>query len=186
MISWTNLSSDIRYVEFGDFVAKLSLLDSLAIISRLNTDPLIIFHCSCQQRIMEHISTSHYELGGLLFGDVVINPLTHLPNIVNITDIVVSEEYDHSSVSLRMDTAVWDIARDRINDGFTVVGWYHSHPNLGAYFSSTDRKTQKNVFNHIYSAGYVVDPYQNEAKWYIGSQSIELDPDKILMRLSKL
>ncbi len=39
-----------------------------------------------------------------------------------------------------------------------VVGWYHSHPNLGAFFSGTDRATQRAFFNRPYSVGLVVDP----------------------------
>ncbi|MCY1311905.1 hypothetical protein D9M70_622700 [compost metagenome] len=58
-----------------------------------------------------------------------------------------------------------------------MVGWYHSHPNLGAFFSGVDRKTQKDFFNSNYNLGLVIDPIRNEEKWFISSESIEVNPN---------
>jgi proteasome lid subunit RPN8/RPN11 len=61
-----------------------------------------------------------------------------------------------------------------------VVGWYHSHPNLGVFFSGTDRKTQRDFFNQSHSLGLVVDPIRLQEKWFIGPDSIELRPPQII------
>jgi proteasome lid subunit RPN8/RPN11 len=76
-----------------------------------------------------------------------------------------------------MGTEVWDRARDEVSDGIQVVGWYHSHPNIGAFFSGTDRKTQRAFFNHPYSVGLVIDPVRDDSAWFVGENSEELSPD---------
>jgi proteasome lid subunit RPN8/RPN11 len=53
-----------------------------------------------------------------------------------------------------------------------VVGWYHSHPGLGAFFSHTDRRTQQAFFAHAYSVGWVVDPLRGESAWFVGPRSL--------------
>ena len=55
-----------------------------------------------------------------------------------------------------------------------VVGWYHSHPNRGAFFSGTDRRTQRALFTQSYSIGLVIDPVRGEEAWFWGPDSIPL------------
>jgi proteasome lid subunit RPN8/RPN11 len=69
---------------------------------------------------------------------------------------------------------VWNAAREQGAEGQYVIGWYHSHPNLGAFFSGTDRHTQRSFFNHRHSVGLVVDPIRNERKFFMGPESYEL------------
>jgi proteasome lid subunit RPN8/RPN11 len=76
-----------------------------------------------------------------------------------------------------MNTEVWDKARQMLSQSMQVVGWYHSHPNLGAFFSGTDRTTQRGFFGHPYSVGLVVDPVRNEKAWFLGPGSTSLAED---------
>jgi len=39
-----------------------------------------------------------------------------------------------------------------------VVGWYHSHPGLGAFFSGTDHHTQKLFYPNHWNVALVCDP----------------------------
>ena len=39
-----------------------------------------------------------------------------------------------------------------------VVGWYHSHPGLGAFFSGTDHQTQKLFYPNDWNVALVCDP----------------------------
>lgn len=78
-----------------------------------------------------------------------------------------------------MSSDVWQLANSRAKDGEFVVGWYHGHPNLGAFFSGTDRNAQKSFFRNAYSLGLVIDPIRNERKWFLGPDSIELDANRI-------
>lgn len=51
------------------------------------------------------------------------------------------------------------ISTDRIDSGEVIVGWAHTHPGLGLFFSSTDIQTQKWYQRmHPLSFGLVLDP----------------------------
>jgi len=182
MITWNNVTSDISYSNINEITRTLSPIDVIKLVNMLNNQPLVLVNRKCLTDIYKHVTTSSNELGGLLIGNVLTNPKNNQPNIIVISDTIASLEYDSTNVSLRMDSTIWNIARNKINTGFVVVGWYHSHPNLGAFFSGTDRHNQKNNFNHVYSIGYVIDPYRNDTKWYIGPSSDEIASDRIIIK----
>jgi proteasome lid subunit RPN8/RPN11 len=119
-------------------------------------------------------------MGGLLVGSVYEGLSCGDNFVVAVSDFARSIDFDGTSVSLRMDPDVWERARTRSHDGATVVGWYHSHPNLGVFFSGTDRKTQRAFFNQSHSIGLVIDPIRLEEKWFIGADSEELQPFQIM------
>jgi len=60
-----------------------------------------------------------------------------------------------------------------------IVGWYHSHPNLGVFFSDTDRATQSTFFNNLYALGLVIDPVRIDRKCFFGAASDELEKQAI-------
>ncbi|MBK6961140.1 MAG: Mov34/MPN/PAD-1 family protein [Gammaproteobacteria bacterium] len=91
---------------------------------------------------------------------------------------VPSHEYYGTSVSLHMGPSVWESVRTEV--GLLVVGWFHSHPNLGAFFSGTDRKTQREFFYHEYSIGYVVDPVHDDHAYFIGEESSQVSREQVL------
>ena len=84
-----------------------------------------------------------------------------------LVEAVPSADYPNSSVSLEMGTEVWSRINERVSAERIVVGWYHSHPNLGAYFSGTDRRTQRAFFNNHYSLGWVIDPFRDERRCFL-------------------
>lgn len=43
-----------------------------------------------------------------------------------------------------------------------VVGWYHSHPHMGCFFSQRDIETQLTNYPEWYHCALVVDPYNKE------------------------
>jgi proteasome lid subunit RPN8/RPN11 len=79
-----------------------------------------------------------------------------------------------------MNSTIWEDARNQISTDRFVIGWYHSHPNLGAFFSGTDRKTQREFFNREYHLGLVIDPVRNEERWFYGSESGAVELSNIL------
>ena len=122
------------------------------------------------------------ELGGLLLGAAYVPRElgAAIRGCLTVADrIVESVQCRTSSVSLAMDTEVWDRARQLLGPATQVVGWYHSHPNLGAFFSGTDRRTQRAFFSHPYSVGLVVDPIRNEQAWFYGADSAPLSAEKV-------
>lgn len=43
-----------------------------------------------------------------------------------------------------------------------IVGWYHTHPGFGIFYSETDNKSQKTYFPHPWRVGIVIDPIKKE------------------------
>lgn len=123
---------------------------------------------------LAHLGQHPDEQGGLLLGEVYAageDPST--TRVVVVTQAVPSRDFDGTGVSLRMEAGVWNDARARLGERELVVGWYHSHPGLGAFFSGTDRRTQRAFFPHAYSVGWVIDPLLGEAAVFVGAESAD-------------
>ncbi len=58
------------------------------------------------------------------------------------------------------------IKKKRKNENLRIIGWWHSHPNLGCFLSSTDLLTQKYFFPKEYQVALVVDPIRNEFEFF--------------------
>jgi proteasome lid subunit RPN8/RPN11 len=72
-----------------------------------------------------------------------------------------------------MEASVWIEARKRAPH-LTIVGWFHSHPDLGAGFSSTDRNTQRNFFRLPHQLGLVIDPFRKQIACFAGADSTDV------------
>lgn len=181
-MKWTNLESDLKPISITGLYDNISAIEIISLLKITKEQPVILVTHSVKARILQHLeSRDDVELGGLLLGRVVsrINLNKGIVAIA-VDDIVESTDYSSTSVSLSMDSSVWSMATEKSSKNNFVVGWYHSHPNLGAFFSSTDRSTQKKFFNHPYSLGLVVDPIRKEQKLFLGSESREIAPSHFL------
>ncbi len=127
---------------------------------------------SCYEAVLEHVAGEPEEVGGLLIGSVIDVGSGRQP-IVVITQSLESVEYRNSAVSLKMGTEIWSRTDEAFQAGRLVVGWYHSHPNLWAFFSAVDRATQAAFFHHPYSVGWVIDPFREDQKIFMGPDSME-------------
>jgi proteasome lid subunit RPN8/RPN11 len=92
-------------------------------------------------------------------------------------------DYKGTGVSLVMQTSVWNQARLNSNSMEFIVGWYHSHPNLGAFFSGTDKRTQQSFFYHDYSVGWVIDWVRGENSWFLGKKSQPVQLSHVIISL---
>lgn len=128
-----------------------------------------------KRNIYNHLVQQKTEMGGLLIGTVYkIDFSASQTYIVEISESVPSRMTESTSVSLKLGPDVWLSARNMCKENERVVGWYHSHPGFGAFFSSTDKKTQKDFFNQPFNIGLVVDPFRKEEKWFFGKDSSRL------------
>lgn len=125
---------------------------------------------------MSHVRASPNEQGGLLIGETFALPEGQL--LLHVSESVAAVDFESSAMSLRMGSRVWSQARERLLGGRLIIGWYHSHPDLGAFFSSTDRRTQSAFFAHDYSLGWVIDPIRGEQAWYLGRTARELPQEQ--------
>lgn len=181
MIQWKAVQPDCMAKDLAGALTRLSFMDAIAVTATLLKGPLVIFESEAKAAIRKHVSARREESGGLLLGQAFL-PSNLMATVqfpvVIISKAVPSHEYHGTSVSLHMGPSVWDSVRSEV--GALVVGWFHSHPNLGAFFSGTDRKTQREFFYHEYSIGYVVDPVRNEHAYFIGQESSQVPCEQVL------
>ena len=142
--------------------------------------PLILCSDACRETIAAQLGDVLVERGGLLIGSA----WSHAPEdpdaplaVLCVEQAVPALEAVATATSLRMDTELWGRAQAlSAQRGDIIVGWYHSHPDLGAFFSFTDRRTQAGVFRHSYSLGLVIDPIRREERWFLGPRCREVGP----------
>ena len=162
---------------------------------------LIVCSDFCKKRIIKHVSQEDkLEWGGLLIGYYVSE--SHClkegdyPIATRITDIVPAFDYvRQTSTLIDMGTAIWDEANKKIETlkstpslnfryPYTkyvepqIVGWYHSHPGFGAFFSEIDRQTQK-VWRYNAQIALVIDVIKKEEAWYAGPHSDLIPPENV-------
>jgi proteasome lid subunit RPN8/RPN11 len=134
------------------------------------------------EQALAHLKHHDIEQGGLLIGRAWANsaPSSTVPIArVEILEAIASINSEATEYSLKMNADVWDAANQRISElaapHLRIVGWFHSHPHLGAFFSATDKATQAAFFNQPYSIGWVIDPFTMNANkhqaFFIGPHS---------------
>jgi proteasome lid subunit RPN8/RPN11 len=143
--------------------------------------PLVAVASDAFRKAWDHVVHSPLERGGLLLGEPLVNaPGDAAPAVVFLRTAVPGLDDDATEYSLRLAHGVWDAARAALVPGEVVVGWFHSHPGIGAFFSGTDRRTQAGFFQHPFSVGWVIDPVRREQAWFVGPQSRELANDSVI------
>lgn len=138
---------------------------------------LVIISDRVRQSVLAHVARDRNERGGLLLGEVFTTEGSRDPahsRAVAVTSAIAAEAFSSSGVSLRMESDVWNRARKRRAANELIVGWYHSHPGLGAFFSHTDRRTQAAFFAQPYSVGWVLDPDDGSEAFFVGRDSLPL------------
>lgn len=176
MMQWIDQPSDLRLSPISDLLSRLSFAASVAVM--FTDDCAGLIDQAVLAGIYDHLKKQRIEMGGLMLGRVF--DAESCPALVLIEGFVPSEHFEGTAVSLRMETAVWEKARLRQTEGQSVVGWYHSHPDLGAFFSGTDRRTQAAFFTTDHALGLVVDWVRNEEKWFRGPSSELLEPTQMI------
>ena len=176
-IKWKEQKKDLEFFPLEKLYSKISFCESIPIMLK---EIQVWFENKCQREINSHLLSSKKELGGLLIGSVYSNNDNNFNyGLIHIKESVESTEFSSSGVSLTMSPDVWNSANKISDNKNYVIGWYHSHPNLGAFFSGTDKYTQKNFFPNTYNLGLVIDPFNNEQKIYISKDSREIQKENI-------
>lgn len=177
MIAWAEAKPDFELQPLSDLTSRLPFTTACQIACARGGLLRVALQKDAWLRAVEHVACYHVESGGLLVGRVYENSRGVL--ITEIEHSVPAGVFDGTGTSLQMSADVWEAARRETPPGSYPVGWYHSHPNLGAFFSGTDRRTQASFFANAYSIGLVIDPIRNEAAWFAGADSMQLDPAEV-------
>lgn len=107
--------------------------------------------------IDEHLATDmSVEQGGILVGDVDEDG-----RVVGIDASIQAVEAVERPAALTFTHETWDHVNAVLGqdhpDG-KIVGWYHSHPNLGIHLSEQDEFIHTHFFPMPWHIAYVVDP----------------------------
>ena len=127
---------------------------------------IIVSQAALQQIDTHGRSNLYTELGGALLGrayqyqdQVFVEIQAALP--------VVSA--DHGPVHFTFTADTWSqLRQDREQKypNLEIVGWFHTHPNLGVFYSGDDVVVHSAAFTLPWHVGLVVDPGRNEACFF--------------------
>lgn len=86
----------------------------------------------------------------------------------------VSVKFDDAGIESMFDSL-------ELNDDESVVGWYHSHLDIGCFMSETDIKTQDGIFGGECGFAMVVDPVRKEMKIFDSTPKEPKEVDMIII-----
>lgn len=113
-------------------------------------------------------NTHGREVGGLLVGyHREISRLFRQQCQLMITDVIPIESIDSSSSHVCFGHNAWlyverELEATYLPKGKCRLGWYHTHPSQGIFFSSQDREAHS-IFKKPFELALVVDPRTMEA-----------------------
>lgn len=126
--------------------------------------PLVLMHQTAVLQIVAHSrSNTNCELGGALLG----HAYRHKSGIVvEVKAALPATSDDHGPVHFTFSADSWSkLHRDRSAhySNLDIIGWFHTHPDLGVFYSSDDVVVHSAAFTLPWHVGLVVDPVRNEA-----------------------
>ena len=132
------------------------------------------------QLALKQVATHSYsnlesEVGGVLLGrayqygtDIYLDVRAAIPAVTA----------DHGPVHFTFTADAWaQLHKDRASryPELDIVGWFHTHPDLGVFYSSDDVVVHSAAFTMPWHVGMVVDPLRKETSFF-GWQQEELVP----------
>ncbi len=111
-------------------------------------------------------SNLHAELGGALLGTAFRDGETLF---VEIAAALAARSDNHGPIHFTFTADVWaQLNRDRVEryPELEIVGWFHTHPNLGVFYSGDDVVVHTAAFTLPWHVGLVIDPMRNEAGFF--------------------
>ncbi len=148
-------------------------------------DPVLIVDRTAWEALWDHARSTDVEVGGLLIGEVFRDEATDRP-VTLVRAAVPALGGASSAVSFTFTPDAWDhltAERDRLWSEMITVGWFHTHPNLGVFYSGTDRNTQHAFFNRPWNVGIVVDPLalSDQVGLFVGAHSRRLPASDLVV-----
>ena len=141
-----------------------------------NNEQIIIMRQDALRQVVDHShSNLHVELGGALLGQayryqnqIYVDVVAALPAVSG----------SHGPVHFTFNADSWtQLQRDRSEQypKLDIIGWFHTHPGLGVFYSGDDVVVHSAAFTLPWHVGLVVDPVGNEASFF-GWHKGELAP----------
>jgi proteasome lid subunit RPN8/RPN11 len=124
----------------------------------------IILRQEAQTQVERHCeSDTRSEIGGVLLGSAYRH---EGDTFVEVNAALPAQSNDHGPNHFTFNADVWSqIHRDRATEypELDIVGWFHTHPGLGAFFSGDDVIVHTAAFVLPWHVSLVIDPLRREA-----------------------
>lgn len=107
------------------------------------------------------------EVGGVLLGKFA---LYQDRPYVRVEQVVLGLKAEGSATQLTFTHETWrqiNEAKDKEHPELQIVGWYHSHPDLGIFLSRDDLYIHKNFFANERQVALVVDPINHDRGLFV-------------------
>ena len=132
------------------------------------TDPVVIIaYPEALAQISGHSQSNlDVELGGTLLGRVY----RHAGQVyVEVQAALPAATGDHGPIHFTFTADSWmQLQRDHAerHPHLEIVGWFHTHPGLGVFYSGDDVVVHSAAFTLPWHVGLVLDPVRNEAAFF--------------------
>ncbi len=116
------------------------------------------------------VSDLSRELGGVLIGQKIEEEQTILVKVLAALPVMSD---DHGPVHFTFTADSWaQLHKDKASryPELDIVGWYHTHPNLGVFYSADDVIVHSAAFVLPWHVGLVLDPVLGEG-FFVGWQN---------------
>lgn len=129
--------------------------------------PVVLMHQTAILQALAHSrSNLECELGGALLGHAY-----RYKNgvIVEVKAALPATSADHGPVHFTFSADSWSkLHRDRAThySNLDIIGWFHTHPDLGVFYSSDDVVVHSAAFTQPWHVGLVIDPVRDEAAFF--------------------
>jgi proteasome lid subunit RPN8/RPN11 len=136
--------------------------------------PQVVITAAALDDVRRHAESDlHVELGGTLLGSVA----RHEGRPVVIVEAAIpAQSSEHSAVHFTFTADAWrqlNADREAHFPDLQTVGWFHTHPNLGVFYSSDDVVVHSAAFTQPWHVGLVVDPARCEMAFFGWTQGEE-------------
>ena len=129
--------------------------------------PIVLMHQTALLQVVAHSrSDTRCELGGALLGHAYRYKNSV---IVEVKAALPATSADHGPVHFTFSADSWsNLHRDRAAhySNLDIIGWFHTHPDLGVFYSSDDVVVHSAAFTLPWHVGLVVDPIRDEAAFF--------------------
>ena len=136
---------------------------------------IITSQLALEQIIAHSHSDLSSELGGALLGHAYRHQSTVF---VEVKAAIPATNQDHGPIHFTFTADSWPQLQADRNQHYPeldIVGWFHTHPGLGVFYSSDDVVVHSAAFILPWHVGLVFDPIRNEACFF-GWVRGELEP----------
>jgi proteasome lid subunit RPN8/RPN11 len=133
----------------------------------VDSQPVVLMHQLAVLQVEAHSrSNLDCELGGALLGHAY---RYNSGVIVEVKAALPALNADHGPVHFTFAADSWPkLQQDRATHyaNLDIIGWFHTHPDLGVFYSSDDVIVHSAAFTLPWHVGLVVDPVRQEAAYF--------------------